>query len=215
MIQKIKYEYKSIMAAASKKFFEMGYSPISDLGDLSMRDPETGYIYFSPNKGPEIDIPDWTYITENDIVVTDADGNIVDNNLGMQPTCEWPMHIAIYKARPDANAIVHSHCIYSSAFAAAGKNIPLALSEMRKFGGDILCSPEFGPAGSDTLANGVVWALGKVNKAALVKNHGAACIGENFREAWQVSVLVEKLAQTCILAETLGGVVQIPDEYKK
>ena len=101
------------------------------------------------------------------------------------------------------------------AFAAAGKNIPLALSEMRKFGGDILCSPEFGPAGSDTLANGVVWALGKVNKAALVKNHGAACIGENFREAWQVSVLVEKLAQTCILAETLGGVVQIPDEYKK
>ena len=215
MNSKVKYEYKSAMIHATKKFVELGYSPISDLGDLSMRDPDTGYIYFSPNKGPEIDIPDWTYVTEEDIVVTDPEGNIVDNRLGIQPTCESPMHLAIYKARPDANAIVHSHCIYSSAFAIAGKPIPLALSEMRKFGEDIKCSPEFGPAGSKILADGVVWALGKKNKAALIKNHGAACIGENFREAFTVSVLVEKLAQTCILAAIIGEVKGVPLEYRE
>jgi len=35
--------------------------------------------------------------------------------------------------------------------AIAGKPIPLALSEMRKFGEDIQCSPEFGPAGSTSI----------------------------------------------------------------
>lgn len=214
-MSKVKYEYKSAIIHATKKFVELEYTPVSDLGDLSMRDPDTGYIYFSPNKGDEIDIPDWTFITEEDVVVTDPDGNIIENRHGIQPTCEYPMHIAIYKARSDANAIVHSHCIYSSAFAIAGKAIPLALSEMRKFGGDIQCSAEFGPAGSPILANGVVDALGKVNKAALVKNHGAACIGANFREAFEVSVLVEKLAQTCILAATIGDVVGVPEQYRE
>jgi len=206
MDNKVKYEYKSALAQAHKRFVELGYTPISDLGDLSMRDPDTGYIYLSPNKGDTIDIPDWTYVTEDDIVVTDIEGSIIENVNGVLPTCECPMHYAIYKARPDANAIVHSHCIYSSAYAIAGKSIPLALSEMRKFGGEIKCSPEFGPAGSKILADGVVWALGKVNKAALVRSHGAACIGANLREAFTVSVLVEKLAQTCLLATQLGPV---------
>lgn len=215
MVSKVKYEYKSAIIHATKRFVELEYTPISDLGDLSLRDPDTGYIYFSPNKGEQIDIPDWTYITEEDVVVTDEEGNIIENRHGIEPTCEYPMHLAIYKARSDANAIVHSHCIYSSAFAVAGKPIPLALSEMRKFGGDILCSAEFGPAGSPILANGVVDALGKVNKAALVKNHGAACIGANFREAFEVSVLVEKLAQTCILAATIGDVIGVPAEFRE
>lgn len=215
MEKTIRYEYKSALVHATKKFVTLGYTPIEDAGDLSMRDPETGYIYFSPNKGEEIDIPDWSVITEDDVVVTDPEGNIVDNRLGIQPTCESPMHLAIYKARPDANAIVHSHCIYSSAFSIVGRPIPLALSEMRKFGEDIKCSPEFGPAGSKVLADGVVWALGKRNKAALIKNHGAACIGANFREAFQVSVYLEKLAQTCILAATLGEVVGVPDKYRE
>ncbi len=215
MDSRVKYEYKSTMVHATKRFVELGYTPIEDGGDLSMRDPETGLIYLSPNRGPEIDIPTWSVITEDDIVVTDIEGRIVDHHLGIKPTVEAPMHYAIYKARPDANAIVHSHCIYSSAFSISGRSIPLALSEMRKFGGDILCSPEFGPAGSKVLADGVVWALGKRNKAALIRNHGAACIGASFREAFQVSIYLEKLAQTCILAATLGPIEGVPEAFRE
>jgi L-fuculose-phosphate aldolase len=211
----VNYELKSAIVQASKRFMELGYSPVSDAGDLSLRDPETGYIYFSPNRGPEIDIPDWNHITEDDVVVCDPDGKIVENTHGIQPTCEHPMHLAIYKARPDANAIVHSHCLYTSAFAVAGKDIPLVLSEMRMFGEDIHCPKEFGPAGSDALTYGVVEALGQVNKAALVRNHGAACIGANMREAFQVSIYVERLAHTCILATVLGGLNPIPSEFKR
>ncbi len=214
MNNKIKYELKSTLVAAHKRFMELDYSPISDAGDLSLRDPDTDYVYFSPNKGEGMDVPDWTYITEDDIVVTDIEGNIVDGRPGNIPTCENWMHREIYKARPDANAIVHSHCMYSSAFSMVGKDIPLALSEMRKFGEDIHCSKTFGPAGSPELTYSVVEALGKINKAALVKNHGAACIGAHMREAFEVSIYVEKLAQTCILASTLGEIIPIPEQYK-
>jgi len=212
---KVKYELKSTLIAASKRFMALEYSPVSDLGDLSLRDPETGYIYFSPNKGSTIDIPDWNHITEDDVVVTDPEGNIIDSNNGIIPTCEHPMHLELYKARPDANAIVHNHAKFTSAFSIAGMDIPLCLSETRKFGGDIKCPPDFGPAGSDTLTFGVVEAMGKVNKAALVRNHGAACIGANMREAFEVSILVEKLAETCILAATIGKMNPVPEEFRE
>jgi L-fuculose-phosphate aldolase len=211
-MSKINYELKSSVIHATKRFMELGFSPASDLGDLSLRDPATGYIYISPNRGDTIDIPDWNHITEEDIVVTDPDGSILENHNGVIPTCESPMHFAIYKARPDCNAIVHNHAIYTSAFSICGKSIPLALSEMRKFGHEIRCSAEFGPAGSDTLTYGTVAALGKINKAALIRSHGAVSIGQNFREAFQVAILVEKLAQTCILAATLGGPVEAAEK---
>ena len=201
----VNYELKSALIHATKRFMELGCSPSGDLGDLSLRDPNTGYIYISPNAGPDIDIPNWNAITENDVVVCDGDGNIIENWHNIIPTCESPMHFAIYKARPECNAIVHNHSIYSSAFSIVGRDIPLALSEMRKFGHEIRCPLAFGPAGSDTLTNGVVEALGKVNRAALVRSHGAVCIGANMREAFHVAIMLEKLAQTCILAHDLGG----------
>ena len=57
-----------------------------------------------------------------DIVALPLDGPLPP--LGQRPSSEWRMHAAIYRARPDVAAIVHTHSPRATALACAGRGIP-------------------------------------------------------------------------------------------
>jgi len=207
----IKSEYKEMAAAAGRLFWEKKCTPGMDSGDVSMLDPETGYIYILPRPGKNFEIPNWGIIKAENICVVDLDGNLVED-VGLLPTIEMNMHLYIYKARPKIKTIIHSHPIWSSAFAVTGKNIPLALAEQSLFlGGDIVCA-EYGPAGSIKLAENIVKALGKNKMAALLRNHGAVILGSNFTEAFTLSDFLEHCAQTIIMGSILSKVIEVDPE---
>ncbi len=210
---KIKQALKEEVAAATRLFWEKGLSPGHDAGDTSLRDVESGLIYICPRPKPNVlRIPNWGMIKAEHIVVIDPEGKLVDDS-GLLPTVEAPMHLAIYIARFDVNAIVHSHAIWSSAFAVTGKNIPLILAEQsRRLGGEVVCAA-YGKVGSKEIARNVVEALGKDKMAAVMQNHGAVALGVNFEEAFIASDFLEKSAQVAILGGTLGPlIVRRPDE---
>jgi len=146
------------------------------------------------------------------IVVINQAGEVQDQS-GLLPTVECPTHLAIYAARPDVNAIVHSHAVWSSTFAVTGKSVPLILAEQSlRLGGEVLCA-KYGRVGSDELAANIVEALGKDKYAALMMNHGAVCVGKNFEEAFIVSDFLEKGAQTALLGSLMGELItRKPDE---
>lgn len=210
---KIRQELREEVAAATRLFWDKGLTPGRDAGDTSLRDVETGLIYICPRpKANVLKIPNWGMIKAEHISVVDPDGNVVDDS-GLLPTVEAPMHLAIYQARPDVNAIVHSHAIWSSAFAVTGKNIPLILAEQSlRLGGEVVCAA-YGKVGSKEIAKNIVAALGKNKMAALMQNHGAVALGINFEEAFIASDFLEKGAQVAILGGMLGPlVVRKPDE---
>jgi L-ribulose-5-phosphate 4-epimerase len=210
---KIKQELKEQVAAATRLFWGKGLTPGRDAGDISLRDSETGLIYICPRPKPNVlRIPNWGMIKAEHMVVIDLEGKVIDDS-GLLPTVEAPMHLAIYRARPDVNAIVHSHAIWSSAFAVTGKNIPLILAEQSlRLGGEVVCAA-YGKVGSEELARNIVQALGKDKMAALMQNHGAVALGVNLEEAFIASDFLEKGAQVAILGGTLGPlVVRKPDE---
>ncbi len=210
---KIKHGLKEEVAAATRVFWEKGLTPGRDAGDISLRDVETGLIYICPRpKPPVLRIPNWGMIKAEHMVVITLDGTVVDDS-GLLPTVEAPMHLAIYRARPDVNAIVHSHAIWSSAFAVTGKNIPLILAEQSlRLGGEVVCAA-YGKVGSQELANNIVTALGKHKMAALMQNHGAVALGVTLEEAFIASDFLEKGAQVAILGAGLGQlIVRTPDE---
>jgi L-fuculose-phosphate aldolase len=60
---------------------------------------------------------------------------------------------------------------------------------------------------TEELAGNVVKALGKNNFAALMRNHGAVCIGKDFEEAFTVSDFLEKSAKTVLFGTLLGGLI--------
>jgi len=209
----IKQNLKEEVAAATRLFWEKGLTPGRDAGDISVRDVETGLIYICPRPKPNVlRIPNWGMIKAEHMVVINLEGKVVDNS-GLLPTVEAPMHLAIYRARPDVNAIVHSHAIWSSAFAVTGKNIPLILAEQSlRLGGEVVCAA-YGKVGSEEIAKNIVAALGKHKMAALMQNHGAVALGVTLEEAFIASDFLEKGAQVAILGGTLGPlIVRKPDE---
>lgn len=197
---------KEEVAKATLLFWEKGLSAGRDAGDTSLRDPETNLVYICPQPTEKLKILNWGTITSDKIVVINMDNEVVDGS-DLLPSLEAPMHISIYKARMEINAIVHSHAAWSTVFAITGKNISLVDAEMDEFlGGEVICA-EYAEVATEELGENVVKALEKNKFAALMKNHGAVCIGRDFEEAFNVSDFLEKSAKTVLFGKLLGDVI--------
>jgi L-fuculose-phosphate aldolase len=106
------------------------------------------------------------------------------------------MHLSIYRARPEVNAVVHSHAEDSQVFAALEEDIPTATidSYTRAGFGPIVCG-EFGIVASDQLGENMVAALGEKRKAALMARHGAVAVGSDLEDALFTAPVIEKAAR--------------------
>jgi L-fuculose-phosphate aldolase len=135
------------------------------------------------------------------VVVVDFEGEPVWGDA--MPSSELLMHAAIYAARPDVDAIVHTHSVYASALAVAGQAIPALIDEMVVHVGDSVQVAGYGFPGTRELAERVVAALGERN-AVLMRNHGVVGVGKTMTEALHVCQLVERMAHIYVVARTLG-----------
>ena len=145
-----------------------------------------------------------------DVVVTDFEVETVAGERA--PSSESLLHAGIYARRADVRAVVHTHSVYSSAFAVAHRELPPALDEVAVYVGGAVRVSEYGFPGSQDLADNVCVALGE-NKAAFIANHGAVAVGESANEALDICLLVERACHIYILAQSLGGAAAIPDEF--
>ena len=149
-------------------------------------------------------------MTADDIVVADFEVETVAGNLA--PSSESLLHAGIYERRTDAAAVVHTHSVYSSAFAAAGADLPPVIDEVAVYVGGAVRTSSYGFPGTEILADNVCDALG-ANKAAFIANHGAVAVGRSLDEALDICLLVERACKIYILAQSLGGAVPIPTEF--
>jgi L-fuculose-phosphate aldolase len=147
--------------------------------------------------------------TIDDVLVVDLD---IEPAWGEGvPSSESLMHAAIYRARPDAGAVIHTHSVYASAFAAAGRPIPVVLDEQVLALGGAVEVAAYASSASEELAEHVVAALGEC-AAALLRNHGVVGVGANMEEAIAVVELVERVAQIVIAAGAIGGARELGAE---
>jgi L-fuculose-phosphate aldolase len=111
---------------------------------------------------------------------------------GPRPSSEWRMHAAIYAARAEVTAIVHTHSPRATALACAGKGIPAFHYMIALVGGDVRCMP-YATFGSDELAAHAVGGL-EGRRAVMLANHGVVAVGVSLRRALAVAVEVENMA---------------------
>jgi len=60
-------------------------------------------------------------VNVDDLVKVDLDGNVIEGVL--RPSTETPFHAAIYRVRPDVNAVIHAHNPVTLGLALAGVNL--------------------------------------------------------------------------------------------
>lgn len=147
-------------------------------------------------------------LNTEDIVVVDMQGNKIEGAL--IPSSEMPLHLAVYNAIPEAQAIVHTHSIYASACAAMHKPIPALIEDLVQIIGGSVDVAEYALPGTEALAANAVKAL-QNKKAALLANHGVVCWGSSLNSALMTAEIVEKAAQIYCICETMGGAKLLPE----
>lgn len=141
-----------------------------------------------------------------DLIGLSLDGEVRSG--GKRPSSEWPFHTAIYRARPDARAVVHTHSPRATALACARRGIPAFHYMVALAGGaDVRCAP-YATFGSRELAEHAVAAL-EGRKAALLANHGVIALGASLEGAYTIAAEVENLAgqYLALLAAGLDPVI--------
>ncbi|MCB1889301.1 MAG: class II aldolase/adducin family protein [Rhodocyclaceae bacterium] len=121
----------------------------------------------------------------------------------LKPSSEWRIHRDIYRARPDATAIIHAHSPHATALACHRRPIPSFHYMIARFGGsDIRCA-EYRTFGTQALSDAVLAAL-EGRSACLMANHGMIVIGRDLEHALALAVEFETLCQHYLLACQLG-----------
>ncbi len=188
--------YKAALVEAGKAMLQKGLT-VETWGNLSLRDPETERVYLTPSAMP------YEAITEEDVVVTGLHGELLEGR--RKPTVEAGLHQAVYRARPEIQAVVHTHPVWSLVFAVLHWPIPPIIDEAAQvLGGAVRCA-EYALPGTEALAQNAVSALGKEGMACLLANHGAVCLGADMAGAFKTAAVLEMTAQVYQLSLTAAG----------
>ena len=130
----------------------------------------------------------------------------------MTPSSEWALHAAIYKARPEVQAIVHAHPDNCVALSCAREPLPAFHYMIAGFGGDDIRCSKYAAFGSPELAGVTVEAI-EGRTACLLANHGMVAVGATVAEAFGRTVKLETLARQYILCRSFSQpVVLTPDD---
>lgn len=147
-------------------------------------------------------------ITPEDMVVLRLDGEILEGI--HRPSSEWRMHAAVYEAKPEAGAIIHTHSPYATAFAVNNKGIPTILIEMVPFlGGDVPLA-KFAIPGTRGVGDEAVKVLAN-RTGCLLANHGVLTIGASLEQAHLRAVYIEDAAKICSIAMSNGPIVTMTE----
>lgn len=172
-------------------------------GNISCRVPGEDCIAITPTAmGYDTLVPE-------DIVILDLNGKAVKGT--RKPSIEVPLHLAIYSARRDVQAVIHTHSAYASAMAVARKEIPGVVEDLVQIVGGKVRVNDYALPGTEQLGKNTVAALEDRN-AVLLANHGVLGVGRDLNEALKVCQVVEKAAQIVLLAQLVGGAVELAAE---
>ncbi len=143
---------------------------------------------------------DHASLTPEDIVIVDVDENVVDGF--RKPTSEVPMHLSVYKVRPDVGGIFHTHSDMATTFAVLGEDIPAVHYILAFAGKRVRCAP-YATYGTRDLAGNALKYLGESN-AVLLGNHGVLAVGPTLAVALSVAEAVEITAGFYYRARCVG-----------
>ncbi|MCO5195994.1 MAG: class II aldolase/adducin family protein [Anaerolineae bacterium] len=188
------------LVAIMNRIYHNGMTTLSG-GNLSIKD-ENGDIWITPSgidKGK---------LTPQDIMCVQKDGVIIGPH---KPSSEFPFHRAIYKLRPDMQAIVHAHPPALVSFSIV-REIPdtRIIPQANRVCGPVGYAPYALP-GSEALGANIAATFAEGYNIVILENHGMAAGGATLLDAFQRLETLDFCARTLIRARSLGDVHALPE----
>jgi L-ribulose-5-phosphate 4-epimerase len=185
------FQYCQLVAQTAKDLTHKGFLSATG-GNLSVRISKEHAFAITPSNY------DYLKMAPEDICVLDMDLAPLAGD--RKPSVESAMHAAIYKTRPDVNAIVHTHQVYPSTLALIGEPIPALFDEQVRFLGRSVKIIPYAPSGTSSLMKTVAKNVSDHNNAYIMANHGALLFGNDMERAVHNVAVLEKCALAYLLA---------------
>ena len=194
MTTRAEEQIRADIVEAGRRLYARAYIASND-GNISARLDESRLITTpkSVSKG---------FMTPDMMVIVDYEGRKLAGE--RDPSTELPMHLEIYRNRPEINAVVHAHPPLATGFAVAG--IPLTravLAEVITTLGSIPIAA-YGTPSTDELPSAVRKYI-KAHDGMLLANHGAVTCGTDVMGAYYKMETIEHFAKISLVARLLGG----------
>jgi L-ribulose-5-phosphate 4-epimerase len=165
-------------------------------GNISVR-LEDGTIVITPSS------IGYDRLMAEDMVLIDLHNQKLSGSY--QPSSEKALHTAIYRSKPEVNAVVHTHSMYATAFSSVNMELPVISIEVMSAGGPIPVAAYRCP-GTDAVGEVVVEQFRQRPglKGVMMKNHGLVTFGPTLEKAYQTAYEIETGAQIYHLALQTG-----------
>lgn len=160
-------------------------------GNLSIRRPEG--IWITPagrDKGS---------LALTDLALVDGEGEALNAACA---SSEVAIHLALYRAYPQVQAVIHSHPLVATAMTLAGGVLDESLLSEARAHIHPLAYVEDEAPGSQALSEAFARCLGQKPKAVILRGHGVVAWGEDLDQAFRQTMTVERLAQTQWIFQT-------------
>jgi L-ribulose-5-phosphate 4-epimerase len=179
------------IVAACQVLVERGYLMATG-GNVSLRVAEQNGFAITPSNY------DYAKMTPDDVCILDLDLNLVTGQ--RTPSIESSLHATVYQARPDVNAVVHTHQVYASALALIDAPIPALFDEQARFLGRSVEIIPYAPSGTGLLKKNIARRIKNHHNAYILQNHGVLCFGSDMEQAIHNVEILEKCALAYLLA---------------
>jgi L-ribulose-5-phosphate 4-epimerase len=182
---------KTLIVETAQKLYQKGYLMATG-GNISVRIAGENKLAITPSDY------DYMKMIPEDVCVLTLDLQPVEGTL--KPSVESGMHAAIYQARSDVNAIIHTHQVYTSALTLIKAPIPALFDEQARFLGRSVEIIPYAPSGTGMLVNTIAKHVRNHNNAYMMQNHGALVFGDSMERAIDNVEVLEKCALAYLLA---------------
>lgn len=204
-------ELRQTVIESANFLVRAGAISMSHHGNFSVRVPGTETILLTASSS-------FDHLRLENLALLDLDGKLLDGEINPSHAEIVDMHAVVYKERPDAGAVVHTHSTYATSFALASRALACSYEALvRQDMTDGVPLAKYAPRGSAESVSNIAHALSgtKNTKAVLLENHGVLAFGADPASAARANLIVEEAAQMAIFAEVVGGAKAIPPALLK
>ncbi len=194
------FEIKKEICEVGRRMYEKGFVAAND-GNISYR-LGPGRFLCTPtlvSKG---------FLKPSDIAVVDDNGKQLE---GARPrTSEIMLHLEIFHALPEINAVCHAHPPHATAFAVAGMEVPCCiLPEVEIFLGQVPLA-QYDTPGSKNFAETILPHLQNKANTILLANHGAVSCDNSLEKAYFHLETLDMYCRILLLSKQIGQIHQLP-----
>ncbi len=163
-------------------------------GHMSCRVPGTQHILINSGRSVR------SALAAEDIIAIDLDGNPLEG--AEAPPMEFHLHSAVYRRRPDVNAVAHTHPLWSTLFSSAGEAVQPVTMQAAVMG-PVQTFARTASINNRPLAEELAEALGP-HRVIMLRSHGAVTVGADIVEAFVLAIYLEETAKRQYMARSIG-----------